>query len=103
MLTSSGRSWSLEKYNPVPGVLPETPANNDYDGMCVYICVYGGIIYRNVHFIHNLSVVYYVIVRYILVYKTYYGVVKYSIVLNIICSIYITTYRFLYTGGFSVT
>jgi len=27
---SSGRNWSLELYNPFPGVMPTTPASNDY-------------------------------------------------------------------------
>lgn len=27
---SSGRSWSSERYNPVPGVSSGTPASNDY-------------------------------------------------------------------------
>ena len=30
MLASSGRNWSLEVYNPYPGVMPNTPASNDY-------------------------------------------------------------------------
>jgi 3-hydroxyisobutyrate dehydrogenase len=30
MLTSSGKNWSLEKYNPYPGVMPNSPASNDY-------------------------------------------------------------------------
>lgn len=30
MLASSGKNWSLERYNPYPGVMPETPASNDY-------------------------------------------------------------------------
>nr|CAH0105723.1 unnamed protein product [Daphnia galeata] len=30
--TSSGRSWSSEIYNPVPGVLPNVPASNNYEG-----------------------------------------------------------------------
>lgn len=30
MLASSGRNWSLEVYNPYPGVMPEAPASNDY-------------------------------------------------------------------------
>ncbi|XP_015909181.1 3-hydroxyisobutyrate dehydrogenase, mitochondrial [Parasteatoda tepidariorum] len=29
---SSGRSWASEVYNPVPGVLPDVPASNDYQG-----------------------------------------------------------------------
>ena len=28
--TSSGRCWSSDTYNPVPGVMPGTPASNDY-------------------------------------------------------------------------
>ena len=30
MLASSGRNWSLEVYNPYPGVMDNTPASNDY-------------------------------------------------------------------------
>jgi 3-hydroxyisobutyrate dehydrogenase len=30
MLASSGRNWSLEVYNPYPGVMPTAPACNDY-------------------------------------------------------------------------
>jgi 3-hydroxyisobutyrate dehydrogenase len=30
MLASSGRNWSLEVYNPWPGVMPESPASRDY-------------------------------------------------------------------------
>lgn len=30
MLASSGRNWSLEVYNPYPGVMPSAPASNDY-------------------------------------------------------------------------
>jgi 3-hydroxyisobutyrate dehydrogenase len=30
MLASSGRNWSLEVYNPYPGVMPNVPASNDY-------------------------------------------------------------------------
>ena len=29
---ASGQSWSMTSYCPVPGVGPETPADNDYDG-----------------------------------------------------------------------
>ncbi|MFM9829049.1 MAG: NAD-binding protein, partial [Sphingomonas sp.] len=29
---SSGQSWSMTRYCPVPGVGPETPADHDYDG-----------------------------------------------------------------------
>ncbi|MCP4790874.1 MAG: 3-hydroxyisobutyrate dehydrogenase [Gammaproteobacteria bacterium] len=32
MVKSSGRNWTLEIYNPVPGVMPNTPASNDYQG-----------------------------------------------------------------------
>ncbi len=32
MLQSSGRNWSLELYNPWPGVMPSAPASNDYNG-----------------------------------------------------------------------
>lgn len=30
MLASSGRNWSLEMYNPYPGVMEKSPASNDY-------------------------------------------------------------------------
>lgn len=30
MLNSSGKNWSLENYNPYPGVMPGAPASNDY-------------------------------------------------------------------------
>lgn len=30
MLASSGKNWSLERYNPYPGVMPTSPASNDY-------------------------------------------------------------------------
>ena len=30
MLASSGRNWSLEVYNPYPGVMPNAPASNAY-------------------------------------------------------------------------
>jgi 3-hydroxyisobutyrate dehydrogenase len=30
MLASSGRNWSLEVYNPYPGVMDGVPASNDY-------------------------------------------------------------------------
>jgi len=30
MLASSGRNWSLELYNPYPGVMATAPASNDY-------------------------------------------------------------------------
>ncbi|HVK98969.1 MAG TPA: 3-hydroxyisobutyrate dehydrogenase [Dongiaceae bacterium] len=32
MLQSSGRNWSLELYNPYPGVMPNAPASNQYEG-----------------------------------------------------------------------
>lgn len=32
MNKSSGGNWVLEKYNPVPGVMPLTPASNGYQG-----------------------------------------------------------------------
>lgn len=32
MLQSSGANWTLQKYNPCPGVMPQVPASNDYDG-----------------------------------------------------------------------
>ena len=32
MLQSSGRNWSLELYNPYPGVMDGVPASNDYKG-----------------------------------------------------------------------
>jgi len=32
MLKSSGANWSLEKYNPVPGVMDGVPSSNDYQG-----------------------------------------------------------------------
>ena len=32
MLKSSGRNWSLEVYNPVPGVQDGVPSSNDYQG-----------------------------------------------------------------------
>lgn len=32
MLQSSGRNWTLEVYNPCPGVLPGVPSSNDYNG-----------------------------------------------------------------------
>lgn len=32
MLQSSGRNWSLELYNPYPGVMEGVPASNDYNG-----------------------------------------------------------------------
>lgn len=30
MLASSGRNWVLELYNPYPGVMPNSPASNEY-------------------------------------------------------------------------
>ena len=32
MLQSSGRNWTLELYNPCPGVMPNVPSSNDYKG-----------------------------------------------------------------------
>lgn len=32
MLQSSGRNWTLEVYNPCPGVMPTVPSSNDYNG-----------------------------------------------------------------------
>ena len=32
MLQSSGRNWSLELYNPYPGVMETAPASKDYEG-----------------------------------------------------------------------
>ncbi len=32
MLQSSGRNWSLELYNPYPGVMENVPASRDYQG-----------------------------------------------------------------------
>lgn len=32
MLQSSGCNWTLEKYNPVPEVMPNVPSSNDYQG-----------------------------------------------------------------------
>ena len=32
MSKSSGGNWSLDKYNPYPGVMIESPASNDYQG-----------------------------------------------------------------------
>ena len=32
MLNSSGGNWSLEKYNPYPGVMPDVPASRNYEG-----------------------------------------------------------------------
>jgi 3-hydroxyisobutyrate dehydrogenase len=30
--TSSGRSWSTDTYNPVPGIMPGVPSAKDYEG-----------------------------------------------------------------------
>ncbi|CAG8745729.1 13809_t:CDS:2, partial [Racocetra persica] len=30
--TSSGRCWSSDTYNPCPGIMPNVPSNNDYEG-----------------------------------------------------------------------
>jgi len=30
--TSTGRCWSSDTYNPVPGIMPNVPAANNYDG-----------------------------------------------------------------------
>lgn len=30
MLASSGKNWSLERYNPYPNVMPASPASNEY-------------------------------------------------------------------------
>ncbi|EKE84877.1 3-hydroxyisobutyrate dehydrogenase [Idiomarina xiamenensis] len=32
MLQSSGRNWTLEVYNPAPGVMDNVPSSNDYQG-----------------------------------------------------------------------
>ena len=32
MLQSSGRNWTLELYNPCPGVIDSVPSSNDYQG-----------------------------------------------------------------------
>jgi len=32
MLKSSGRNWTLEVYNPCPGVMENVPSSNDYQG-----------------------------------------------------------------------
>jgi len=31
MSTSTARCWSLDTYNPIPGILPNAPASRDYD------------------------------------------------------------------------
>lgn len=30
--SSTGRCWSSETYNPVPGIIPTSPASKDYSG-----------------------------------------------------------------------
>ena len=32
MQASSGNNWSLEKYNPCPGLMPAVPSSNNYEG-----------------------------------------------------------------------
>lgn len=32
MATSSGRNWSLDTYNPVPGIMPNVPSSKEYKG-----------------------------------------------------------------------
>ena len=32
MLASSGRNWTLEVYNPCPGIMENAPSSNDYQG-----------------------------------------------------------------------
>ena len=32
MKSSSGNNWSLEKYNPCPGVMEKVPASREYEG-----------------------------------------------------------------------
>ncbi|WP_018690651.1 3-hydroxyisobutyrate dehydrogenase [Algicola sagamiensis] len=32
MRNSSGGNWTLEKYNPCPGVMPQAPSSNEYQG-----------------------------------------------------------------------
>ena len=32
MKASSGNNWSLQKYNPYPGVMPNVPSSNNYQG-----------------------------------------------------------------------
>ena len=32
MKSSSGNNWSLEKYNPCPGLMDSAPSSNDYEG-----------------------------------------------------------------------
>jgi hypothetical protein len=34
--TSSGRCWSSDTYNPVPGVLPTVPSSREYSGMWLH-------------------------------------------------------------------
>lgn len=30
--SSTGQCWSSQRYNPCPGVIPDVPSNNDYNG-----------------------------------------------------------------------
>ena len=30
--SATGRCWSVDTYNPVPGVMPNVPSSNDYKG-----------------------------------------------------------------------
>jgi 3-hydroxyisobutyrate dehydrogenase len=32
MQSSSGNNWSLDKYNPFPGIMPNAPSSNEYKG-----------------------------------------------------------------------
>ena len=32
MLQSSGNNWSLEKYNPCPGLMDQVPSSRNYEG-----------------------------------------------------------------------
>ena len=32
MNAASSKCWSIENYNPIPGVLQKLPASNNYDG-----------------------------------------------------------------------
>ena len=32
MSVSSSRCWSVDTYNPAPGVMPNVPSSNNYDG-----------------------------------------------------------------------
>ena len=36
--SSSGRCWSSDTYNPVPGVLPSVPSSNDYKVGSLHNC-----------------------------------------------------------------